>query len=62
METDPAQATRWLARLPEGPIRLMAQKNLAVNWQNYEPEAVKKWVSSLPAHEQTEVNNFLKSK
>ena len=40
----------------------MAQKNLAVNWQNYEPEAVKKWVSSLPAHEQTEVNNFLKSK
>ncbi|YCM42843.1 hypothetical protein V2O64_16160 [Verrucomicrobiaceae bacterium 227] len=62
MQIDPAQATRWLAELPEGPVRLMARKNLAVNWRNYEPEAVKKWVSTLPANEQTEINNFLKSK
>ncbi|MFT6864652.1 MAG: hypothetical protein ACJAVK_003220 [Akkermansiaceae bacterium] len=62
MQFDPAKATTWLAELPEGPIRLQARKNLAVNWRNYEPEAVKKWLSSLPASEQTEINRFLKSK
>lgn|GEM_PF-1767219 len=62
MQSDPAKATTWLAELPEGPIRLQARKNLAVNWRNYEPEAVKKWLSSLPAAEQTEITSFLKSK
>ena len=62
MQTDPAQATRWLAELPEGPVRSMAQKNLAVNWRNYEPEAVDRWISTLPAPEQAEVKKFLKTK
>ena len=62
MQSDPVKATTWLAELPEGPIRLQARKNLAVNWRNYEPEAVKKWLSSLPATEQTEITRFLKSK
>lgn len=54
-------ATAWLASLPEGPVRMMVQGNLALNWQNYDPKAVENWLSSLPADNQTEIKKFMKS-
>ncbi|MGC6565513.1 MAG: hypothetical protein ACON38_07865 [Akkermansiaceae bacterium] len=61
MNSDPLQATAWLASLPEGPVRMMVQGNLALNWQNYDPKAVENWLSSLPADNQTEIKKFMKS-
>jgi len=61
MNSDPLQATAWLASLPEGPVRMMAQGKLALNWQNYDPKAVENWLSSLPADNQTEIKEFMKS-
>ena len=62
MKTDTTKATTWLTTLPDGPIRLQAQKNLAYNWRNYDPEATQQWVESLPAAERTEIESFLKSR
>jgi len=62
MHADSSKATSWLAKLPESPVRLQAQKNLAYNWHNYEPEAARQWVDSLPATERAEINKFLKEK
>jgi hypothetical protein len=60
MKTDPSSASSWVNSLPEGPQQLWAKKNLAENWQNYDPDAVEKWISSQPAHEKKEIEDFLK--
>ena len=53
MNADSGKATSWLSKLPESPLRLQAQKNLAYNWRNYEPEAAQEWVDSLPAQRES---------
>jgi hypothetical protein len=60
MKTDPSKASSWVNSLPEGPQQLWAKKNLAANWQNYDPDAVEKWISSQPASQQKEIVDFLK--
>ncbi|YCM43100.1 hypothetical protein V2O64_17470 [Verrucomicrobiaceae bacterium 227] len=60
MQSDPAEATRWLESLPETPARLWGKKNLAANWRNYDPEAVDRWIATQPAAERAEIELFLK--
>ena len=61
LNTDTAKATSWVSGIPEGEVKLQAQKNLAYNWRNYEPEAAQKWVESLPTSERAQVEEFLKN-
>ena len=60
MKTDPARASAWVNSLPEGNTRLWAKKNLASNWNNYDPVGVQKWLNSQPANEQQAIETFLK--
>jgi len=50
----------WVSSLPEGPQQLWAKKNLAADWQNYDPEAAEKWISRQPDSQQKEIEDFLK--
>lgn len=62
LNKDPVEATSWVTGLPEGSIRSYAQKNLALNWSNYDPRAAQHWISTLPENEQSEINTFMKSR
>lgn len=57
---DAGAATQWVQSLPSGDARLWAQKNLAANWSQYDPDAAGQWIKSLPASERTQVEEFVK--
>lgn len=41
--------------LPDGDAKLWAQKNLATNWKQYDPQAADRWVNSLPPDQRDQV-------
>ncbi len=57
--TDPSAATSWINTLPDGDAKLWAFKNVASNWQQYEPKAVDQWVKSLPLDAREQVKKHL---
>jgi hypothetical protein len=60
-QTDPAAASAWTSKLPDGEAKSWANKNLAATWMQYDPAAAKKWISNLPAGTRNEVQQFLDS-
>lgn len=61
LETDAAAATAWVNSLPEGNAKLWAHKNVAYNWNQYDPKAVKSWLNTLPPATRDEVSSYLKN-
>lgn len=59
---NPDEATSWINSLPEGDAKLWARKNVAANWQQYDPPAVAQWVRSLPVDAREQVNQYLKTR
>lgn len=59
---DPGAAIEWVQTLPAGDAKLWAQKNLASNWNRYDPKAAERWVNALPPNARNEVRTFMKKK
>jgi len=58
-EREPDKAASWLKSLPEGDAKLWGSINLAVNWKQYDAEAVKKWMKTLPLDTQAKIQEQL---
>jgi hypothetical protein len=61
LETDAAAAAAWMNSLPDGNAKLWAQKNVAYNWNQSDPKAVKNWLNTLPPATRDEVSSYLKN-
>jgi hypothetical protein len=61
LKHDADQAANWVTALPEGDTRTWTMKNLAANWQNYDPVGATNFVESLPASEREAVSSFLEN-
>jgi len=61
LKQDADQAARWVTTLPEGDTRTWTMKNLAANWQNYDPAGATRFVESLPASEREAVSSFIEN-
>jgi hypothetical protein len=61
LEIDSSAATTWVNSLPEGNAKLWAHKNVAYNWNQYDPNAVKSWLNTLPPATRDEVSSYLKN-
>jgi hypothetical protein len=59
--SNPSAAISWINALPEGPAKLWARKNVAANWQQYDPKAVSTWLQTLPVSVREEVAKHLQS-
>ena len=60
--TDPVAASEWVATLPSGKAKFLAQQNLIDNWIQYDPKAAKQWQQSLPATEQAKLEKAAKER
>ncbi|HEY8960768.1 MAG TPA: hypothetical protein VIM57_01095, partial [Luteolibacter sp.] len=58
---NPSEATSWVESLPEGQAKLWARKNVAANWQQYDPVAARAWIKTLPADTREEVAKHLQA-
>jgi hypothetical protein len=59
--SNPSAAISWINALPEGPAKLWARKNVAANWQQYDPKAVSTWIQTLPVSVREEITQHLQS-
>ncbi|MBK1833208.1 hypothetical protein [Roseibacillus ishigakijimensis] len=59
LQRDPAEASAWLENLPAGEVREWSLKNLAINWQNLDPDGAREWVAALPTADRQAVEAFL---
>ena len=48
-------ATSWIGRLPNGDQRTEAESTIARTWSQKDPAAAAKWLTTLPASEQTDL-------
>ncbi len=51
----------FLNRLPDGDAKLWASKNVALNWNQYDPGAVSTWLKTLPNDVKTQVQKHLET-
>ncbi len=58
---NPSEATSWVESLPEGQAKLWARKNVAANWQQYDPVAARAWIKTLPVGIREEITQHLQA-
>lgn len=52
-------AVDWVESLPDGTVKLKAQKSVALRWGQLDPSVARRWAASLPTAERREVEAVL---